>query len=252
VPSAQICQGDFFDGGGCPGARALFLDPARRLDDRRIFNPEHYQPALSVAVAQRAHYPLVCIKAAPGISDEFLPEECELEFISHERTCKEAVLWLYPGASGRRASVHTTTGWYHYDSCPVAEPGELEVGGWIHEPDSALLRARALGDLARELEAGWLDGKVGYLVGSAARTHPLAQSFQILDIGPLQAKVLAKKLEGLKIAPLEIKKRGVDIEPEDFRRQLKYKPPKGCTPGVLLLLRRYDEHLAIIARRPPP
>ena len=251
VPGAEVHQGDFFS--EAVEAQAIFLDPARRSgggEERRTFDPEQYQPPLSRAVAQREKFTMVCIKAAPGLGDEHLPPECEVEFISHERTCKEAVLWLYPGARGRRASVHTAEGWFSRQSSPVEGPGALEVGGWIHEPDPALLRARALGELARDLDAGWLDGKVGYLVGSRPRTHPLAQSFEILDIGPLHAKSIQKRIQGLKLWPLEIKKRGVEIEPEEFRRQLKLKAAPGCSPGVLLLTRRHDDHLAILARRP--
>lgn len=247
--AATVQAGDLFEHLDEARADALFVDPARRSGERRIFDPEQYQPPLSAVLALRDRFPVMCVKAGPGIADEFLPEECDVEFISQDRTCKEAVLWLYTGASGRRASILTSQGWMSRHEEPLEGPGDLEVGGYIHEPDPSLLRARALGELGRDLEAGWLDPKIGYLVGTASRTHVLAHTFRVLDVGSLHAKQIAKRIEGLKLWPLEIKKRGVDIEPEEYRKSLKIKGGRGSRPGVLLLTRRYDEHLAILAER---
>jgi hypothetical protein len=253
-----VTQGDFlnYDPKLCQG-RPLFIDPGRRKLDKagqmkRIFDPEQYQPPLSRLLNYVGSSPLLCIKVAPGLPDEAVSDlECELEFVSHQRTCKEAVIWAYAGAKGRRATVLDSDGGIlEFRQSEVETMTAPEVGLWIHEPDPAILRAHAMGEVANQLGAGLLQREIGYLVGPASGPHPASQSFEILEILPLNQAHIRKACLRHEIGILEIKKRGVPIEPDQYRVGLKLDSKKFRKPGVLILTRYNDERIAFLCQRP--
>jgi hypothetical protein len=92
-----------------PHAGALFFDPARRSDGRRVFALKDYAPPVTLVAEWRTHTPAMGMKVAPGISDEDLAAMGfeEAEFVSLDGELKEACLWFGPLASirGRRATV---------------------------------------------------------------------------------------------------------------------------------------------------
>lgn len=253
----QLVAGDFLE--TSPErfqGRPLFIDPGRRKLDKsgqmkRIFDPEQYQPPLSKLLEYGQQSKLLCIKAAPGLPDEAIEGlECELEFVSHQRTCKEAVIWAYPGASGRKASILTPDGKFlEYWQSEVESMFAPQVGRWIHEPDPAILRAHALGQLAQEIKAGLLQREIAYLISDNNPQHPACQSFEILEILPLNQAQIRKACTRFEFGILEIKKRGVPIEPDQYRQGLKLDSKKFRKSGVLILTRHQDERIAFLCQR---
>ena len=85
------------------------------------------EPPLDWCFALADRVPAVCIKAAPGLPLELLPEAWEAEFIADGRDLKEAVLWspalatAPPAGSGgpRRATVMSGTGRAPWSPTPV-------------------------------------------------------------------------------------------------------------------------------------
>ncbi len=94
------------------------------------------------------------------------------------------------------------------------------LGAFLHEPDGAVIRARLIGDVARSLEAGMLDEHIAYLTSDAALTSPFVASFRVREELPADTKELAKALRERGIGRLEIKKRGVDVDPAVLRKTL--------------------------------
>jgi RNA cap guanine-N2 methyltransferase len=74
------------------GLDGVFIDPARRSGDHR-FRAGMSQPPLDWCLALRERVPAVCVKAAPGLPAELIPDDWEAEFIADGRDLKEAVLW---------------------------------------------------------------------------------------------------------------------------------------------------------------
>ncbi|MCA9791760.1 MAG: hypothetical protein KC910_08190, partial [Candidatus Eremiobacteraeota bacterium] len=176
-----------------------------------------------------------------------LPPNCQVEFIGFERTCPEAVLWCGFGLSGRLASVHTRSGWVEVEGQPGAAPtGPLEGMGYLFEPEPALVRARALTGLCRQLEAHLVDADIAYLVGPRPAQGELFSTFAIEAVLPAREKALRAELRKREIGQLEIKKRGVELDPDQFRKRLK---PSGPNQGVLLVFRKGRGRLAVLARR---
>ena len=237
-----------------PPAAAAFADPARRAEGRRLFGLEQMIPPLSVLLHLQERIPALGVKVAPGVADGEIPAGCGVEFISHARACKEAVLWFGPlaGGGGRRAAVHDDAGWHEIAASLTPPPlGALTAGDYLHEPDPAVIRAGPFAELCAMLGAHLFDSQIAYLVGPTSpvgsEAVPFAQSFQIEEIHPLSLKTLNQRLQVLGIGQVELKRRGPPIEPESLRPRLKL--VAGGRPGVAILTRRGDERLLLMARR---
>jgi hypothetical protein len=123
-----------------------------------------------------------------------------------------------------------------------------ELGAFLHEPDGAVIRARLIGDVARILDAGMLDEKIAYLTSDAALTSPFVQSFRVRETMPAKPAAISAVLTRNGIGTVEIKKRGMDVDPAAFRKKLK---PKGAESATLILTRIGSQRLAILADRVP-
>ena len=71
---------------------AAFIDPARRVQGRRVFRLDQMQPSLAAIGRLRDALPHVLVKVAPGVDYAEIPHEAELEFISEHGTLKELSL----------------------------------------------------------------------------------------------------------------------------------------------------------------
>ncbi len=241
--------------GTLPLVAAAFADPARRVDGRRVFSLHQMQPPLAQLLQLQAQIPALGVKVAPGVADEEIPAGCSVEFISHERTCKEAVLWFGPLAVDgvrRWASVYDGTGWHRLDASLQPPPlGPIAPGDYLHEPDGAVIRAGAFMELCEMLDAHLFDAQIAYLVGKGASADSLAapfvQTFQIEEILPSSLKQLNQRLVALHIGTVELKKRGAPIEPESLRPRLKLTP--GGRAATILFTRQGDQRLTLLGRR---
>lgn len=243
--------------GALPDAAAIFVDPARRDEGRRIFDPAGLIPPLATILALAA--PLLAVKLMPGLPHTLAPPACSLEFVSHAGVCKEAVLWRVAGAGdmpGASAAVHTHDGWLHIaadGTRPPVGPLSDEViaaGLYLHEADGAVIRAGALGPLARKLGGAWLlDAEIAYLLTgwSLPEPEPLVQSFVIDELHPFHLKRLNQRLQALAIGTVELKKRGSAVEPESLRPRLKL--VKGGRSATVFFTQRQGHHLMLIGRR---
>ncbi len=87
------------------GVDAVFVDPARRTDRRRLRAGDS-EPPLDWCVRLADRVSRVGIKAAPGLPHEAIPPGWELEFVAVGRELKEAVAWSPAQASAaRRATI---------------------------------------------------------------------------------------------------------------------------------------------------
>ncbi len=125
-----------------------------------------------------------------------------------------------------------------------AETGEL--GEYLYEPDGAVIRARLIGDLARRLDGRMLGDGIAYITADEASATPFAAGFRILETLPFAEKELKKALRARGVGTLEIKKRGVDVDPAALRTRLKL---SGDRPATLILTRVGGKHTALLAER---
>lgn len=235
-----------------PGAGA-WLDPARRETSGgrtvRRHDPADWSPSLDFAFGLADERP-TGVKLGPAIPHEALPEDGEAQWVSVGGEVVEAAVWrgavARPGV-GRSALVLGRGGAAELAAegpAPDAPVGEL--GSWLHEPDGAVIRAELIGRLAEQLGARMIAPQIAWMTSDEPARSPFAASFRVEEVLPLDEAKLRRALRDRSIGRLEIKKRGVDIDPAAFRRKL---APKGDGEATLILTRIGERRRAILAAR---
>ncbi|WP_344782232.1 class I SAM-dependent methyltransferase [Microbacterium kribbense] len=231
---------------------ALWLDPARRTaghrETRRV-GAADYAPPLEWVFDAAASRP-TGVKLGPGHDRAALPADAETQWVSADGSVVELVVWTgalaRPGV--RRAALVLRDGRAHELTAAADAPDAAvrPLGGYLHEPDGAVIRARLIGTVAQQLDAGMLDPRIAYLTGDGAVTSPFVQSFRVRETMPANAKAISRVLVAHGIGRLEIKKRGMDVDPAAFRRSLTL---RGDAEATLVLTRAGGKHVAILADR---
>ncbi|MET9799346.1 methyltransferase domain-containing protein [Streptomyces sp. NPDC006368] len=222
---------------------AVFVDPARRGGRGRIFDPEAYSPPLSWAVRAAREAPHAALKIAPGIPHEAIPDVAEAEWISDSGDVKEAVLWF-----GTRPGAITATllpGPRTLTGRGLPNPPVREVGGYLYEPDGAVIRAHLVAEVAEELGGGLIDESIAYITSDVLRPTPYATAYEITDRLPFNVKKLKALLREREVGTLTVKKRGSAVEPEELRRKVK---PKGRNAATVFLTRVAGAPTMLIGR----
>jgi len=236
------------------GVDAVWLDPARRTSghsETARVRPEDYSPPLDWAFDLAGRIP-TGIKLGPGLDRAMIPEDVEAQWVSADGSTVELVLWSGALArEGVRRAALVMRGdqaWELTSPADAADEPVRPLGAFVHEPDGAVIRSRLIGDVARSLEAGTLADQIAYLTSDAALTSPFVASFRVREVLPAEPRALSRALRERGIGRLEIKKRGVDIDPAAFRTALKL---RGDGSATLILTRLGSKRLAILADRVP-
>jgi hypothetical protein len=225
---------------------ALFVDPGRRRNGRRVRSIRDYLPPLSLVEYWRDDFPALGAKIAPAVRmREIAGLDCEVEFISYKGELREAVLWFGPlrdvavagerDADGtapgdirnghgvpvaRRATVlpgpHTMTG--NADDADVAidQPKDHLI-----EPDPAVIRAGLVTTLAQLVGATKIDADIAFLTSERPARTPFARSWPIEAAIPFHLKKLRAYLRERNVGRVTVKKRGSPVEVDRFTRDLK-------------------------------
>ena len=213
----------------------VLLDPARRTGGSRRFDPRGYIPPLDELLDVYQGRP-VAVKCAPGIDFEGVRRlgfDGEIEVTSLDGSVREACLWSAPLAEPgvrRRATVlsrNEVVTDADPDDCPAGPSGR-----WIVDPDGAVVRAGLVRHYGARHGLWQLDPNIAYLTGD--ELPPGVRGFEVLDELPLREKVLRQTLSQRDCGALEILIRGVDIDPDVLRRQLR---PVGRTPLSVVITR---------------
>jgi hypothetical protein len=239
---------------------AWHIDPDRRPAGRRTTKAALADPAPEVLGQLLNKSPSAAIKLAPAAGlDEPWWAEAELEWISRARQCRQLVAWFGPLAvhpGHRRATIlravetsdevqvaATFVGQPLFE-CPIAP----HIGRHVFEPDAAILAAKLESTLAVQQQLSALAANVSYYTADCLSVHPALTCFQVLEVMPFRERQLRQWLRTRGIGRLEIKKRGVPIDPESLRRKLQL---EGADEATLLLARVFGRVTAILARRVP-
>lgn len=237
------------------GIDAVWLDPARRTaghgDTTRVSAGE-WSPPLDWVWGLAAQLP-AGIKLGPAFDRSLVPAEAghvETQWISVDGATIELVVWTGVLARpGIRRAALVVRGGAAAELTANADAPDADVralGEYLHEPEGAIIRARLIGDVARTLGAGMIDEKIAYLTSDAPVSSPFVQSFRIREQLPNDVKALARALRERGIGTLEIKKRGVDIDPATLRTKLKL---RGSASATLIVTRVGDRRLTLLADR---
>ena len=100
---------------------------------------------------------------------------------------------------------------------PVSLP---QPGEYLLEPAPAIVRSHLVAEFAQSIGAHLLDEHLAYLRSAEPVEHPLIACYEVLEEIPLQEKQLKRWVREQGFTALTIKKRGVDIVPEQLRARL--------------------------------
>lgn len=235
---------DGVDGGSVDG---VWLDPARRSGGRRLSDPADWSPSLDFAFGLELP---TGVKLAPGLDRELIPGDAEAQWVSVGREVVELAVWT--GALARPGIRRSALVLGEHGAAELTAPGptpDAEVGPlgeWLYEPDGAVIRAQLIGELAASLGGRMLDPTIAWITSDSALDTPFAQRFRVLGSGTVDRKRLRRLLADRGIGELEIKVRGLDLDPAEFRRALAL---RGSASATLVLTRLTGRRTAILAQR---
>lgn len=237
----EVVSGDA-QGNSIGRDEVAFVDPARRDGRGRTFSTSDLQPPwdwVRHLLAGRA-----VAKVMPGLAHDAVPHGVEAEWVSDGGSLVETCLWGAPFATAsRRATVLPSGSGLVATGEPVAA---ADVGAYLYEPDDAVIRAGLVGELAAVI-GGWVpDPHIAYVSSDAAHSMPLARGFRVVEELPFREKPLKAALQVRRVGALTVKKRGVDIVPEELVRRLKLKGPN---PATIVMTRVLGDGRAFLVER---
>ena len=222
-----------------------YADPARRTGAGRSFRVDDWTPPWSWVEGLLTRD--ACVKVAPGIPHDLVPAGVEAEWVSDAGEVKEAALWAGRTATvARRATVIGEGGLATLtdeDDPGAAAVGTRAVGAYLYEPDGAVIRAGLVTAVAAGIGGGLVDPKIAYVTADASYRTPFARGYRVLEVLPYREKQLKAALRERGIGRLTIKKRGVDVVPEQLRKRLAL---SGDNEATVVLTRVDGEGTALL------
>jgi THUMP domain-like/Methyltransferase domain len=202
-----------------PGV-GVFCDPARRDDRGRVWRVEDFAPPWAFVLRLLDGKQTAGIKLGPALLHSLIPEGVEAEWITHRGETVEAALWAGSGArpGSRSALVMPKFRLAASGAPPLAV---RDLGRYLYEPAGAVILAGTIPELGAQLAAGLLDSHVAYLTSDQLCRSPFATAFEVREQLPFHLKALRHWIRGAQIGILEIKKRGIDVDPAELRRRLR-------------------------------
>lgn len=221
----------------------VYADPSRRNERGRVFDVADYSPSWDfiTSLLERA----ACVKVAPGIPRHVAPERVETEWVSLHGEVKEAALWSsYLATVRRRATVIRAAGLVSMTD--EDDPGDRSVrpvGRWLYEPDGAVTRAGLVTAVASLVAGGLIDEHIAYVTSDESTSTPFARRYEVVEALPFREKALRAALRARGVGTVTIKKRGVEVVPEDLRKRLAL---TGDEEATLVLTRAAGTGVALL------
>ena len=215
------------------GTEGVFLDPARRDlgasgRSRKLLSPDDFSPSISFAFEQLTRVP-GGVKLSPALPHELVSDKFEATWVSHRGDLVEFSQWSTdPQHFGKRFAVMIDGATELKFTGEEFDAEVSSLGEYVYEPDPALIRSHLLGAFALEQGLGLLSQGIAYLTGGERKSAWL-RGYKLLAEMPLDEKAISRYLSERRIGSLEIKKRGVDIDPQLMRKRLKLKGSGAAT-----------------------
>ena len=248
------------------GARhtGAWLDPARRTPGvadaggrtRRVFNLDAISPAWSTVQSIARLLPATGVKLSPSFPHRAVPAGTEAQWTSLAGEVLECAIWWGPlvktagrsalviGSGGQSWTIREADADTAGGSAPVASsPGQ--VGAWLYEPDRAVIRAGLTGALTSAVDGLELDAGVGYVTSDSCADVGYARRFAVTESMPLNIKALRAWLRDRDVGRVTIKKRGVTLDADTLRRQLRL---AGSVEMTLVLTRIAGHQVCLVVR----
>lgn len=233
---------------------AWHIDPDRRPDGHRTTHVAAHEPGLDVLNNLLSRNPNAMIKLAPVTE---LPDEwtsrCQREWIGEQRECKQQLIrfgTLADDTNGHTATVVDANG-EHAGSVrgEFEQPVEYtpKASDYIYEPHAAVRAAGLTGALANQLGLKRIGLATSYMTGHAQPKDATFTGFRVLASMPFDRKRVKQRVRELGFGQLEIKTRGLKLDPAREQKQLTAKD--GAKPGCVFLFAVEEKAVAILTER---
>lgn len=236
----------------------VWLDPARRTPGvadihgrtRRVFRLEDISPPWDTvrALGSRAH--AAGAKLSPSFPHGQVPPGAEAQWTSYDGEVVECTLWWgslvkHAGRTarvlGKRVDSTLTEADAKGADTRSAQLGRM--GPYLYEPDRAVLRAGLVGALTNTVDGLELAPGVGYVTGLREVRLPWAKRYAITEAIPFNIKAIRALLRDRQVGRITLKKRGVSLDADQFRRQLRLSGDREVT---MVVTRAGDAQVAMI------
>jgi hypothetical protein len=232
---------------------AWHADPDRRVEGKRRTRVECHEPDLDALERLLAKNHQAALKLAPaaGLPERWL-EAAELEWIGNRGECRQQMVWFRDLARdpGRRSATVFAAGATEprtiHGAARQETPTAEALGRYVFEPHAAVLAADLTGVLAGQHALQCVSPGIAYLTGDQTLNDPALSCFEVMEVLPLDPKHLREAIRVRAIGSLEVKKRGVRIDPEEVRKQIH---PRGDNQATLIITLLKKKVVAILAQR---
>jgi len=229
------------------------IDPARREtegDNQRDFL--HLTPTLAEVLLLSEKYKGGMAKIPPGYPTDEIPKTAEIVYVGNRTDCRECLVLL--GALAKnpgkvRAVMVSKTGdiieWvstaFRTDSPPELPLGPVKK--FIVEPIPLLVRSHLFTQIAAEKGYHLFSHGIAYITADEPLTEIGFTNYEVLETSAITTSAVRSILKAHDVGKLTLKKRGVEIIPED---EIKRLAPRGKKEGILFYTRIAGEKVAIL------
>jgi hypothetical protein len=178
-------------------------------------------------------------------------DAAELEWLGSRGECRQQVAWfgrLARHPRQRSATIVAKSGEVRTVVGDANEPppAARELRRYIFEPHAAVLAAKLTAVLCREYGLAPIAAGIAYLTGDRLIQDGAIDAFEVFDVLPFDRKRLKASCREHGLGRLEIKKRGVEIDPQRLRTEV---IGDGDSDATILIAPIDGQVRAIIAKR---
>ncbi|WP_370894385.1 class I SAM-dependent methyltransferase [Janibacter sp. GXQ6167] len=245
----------------------IWLDPARRTPGvadstgrtRRVFRLDDISPSWSYVLEMASAVPAVGAKLSPSLPHDIPPLGTEAQWTSWQGTVLECTVWWGPlvRQAGRSARVlragapPVEVDQTMADHDPPRARTLAQVGPWLYEADRAVTRAGLIGAVTAATGGAELEAGLGYITSDRSVDDiGYARRYAVAEAMPFSIKALRGWLRDRGVTGLTIKKRGIRLDEDQLRRQLKIGRGAGDGEQATVVLTRVAGEQAVLVVEP--
>jgi hypothetical protein len=234
LPSSSVC---------------IHLQPQLKAGRPRAVRLEDGLPALEqlLQLPESSAGGAITLSPASNFGGKFA--EAEIELISLQGDCREAVVWY--GSLRTESAMRATLLPSRWSLAGNPWEHRARIGppaGYLYDPDPAIVRAGLVDLLAEQLGLSRLDDAEEFLTGPEPITSPAVTAYEILAELPNNDRALRNHIRAAGFGTVEIRCRHVPVDAEALRRKL---PLSGTRSGVVIFARLAGKARILICRRIP-
>lgn len=244
----------------------VWLDPARRTPGvtdrsgrtRRVFRLDEIAPSWDFVLSVARDVPATGAKLSPSLPHDIPPLGTEAQWTSWQGTVLECAVWWGPlvkdaGRSARVLRKGAPPVEVDQRSCeddPATAGSLADIGRWLYEADRAVNRAGLIGTVTGAVSGTELEAGLGYVTSEHVVDLGHARRYEVLEAMPFSVKGLRAWLRERNITGLTVKKRGIRLDEDQLRRQLKIGRGAGSGESATIVLTRVAGAQAVLVVTP--